>query len=55
VIIIYQDKPDNWQYDAPAQELRNYGAKLRVLDIAGCPIEGEAGFGETQACLRPVA
>jgi len=42
-VIIFQDKPDNWQYHAPTQELRNYGrpgkkivcvsAALYVFDV----------------------
>ena len=30
-MIIFQDKPDNWQYHAPTQELRNYGSPAKKI------------------------
>ena len=30
-MIIFQDKPDNWQYHAPTQELRNYGGASKKI------------------------
>jgi hypothetical protein len=30
-VIIYQDRPDNWQYDASAQEMRNYGVATKKI------------------------
>jgi hypothetical protein len=45
-VIIYQDKPDNWQYHAPTQELRNYGGsrkKLFYVNGALCAFDHEQG------------
>jgi hypothetical protein len=45
-VIIYQDKPDNWEYHAPTQEMRNYGGsskKLVYVDGALCALDHEQG------------
>jgi hypothetical protein len=45
-VIIYQDKPDNWQHHAPTQEMRNYGgATKKIIYINGalCVLDNEPG------------
>jgi hypothetical protein len=45
-VIIYQDKPDNWHYDAPTQEIRNYGCaieKIVYVDGVLCALDHEGG------------
>jgi len=45
-VIIYQDKPDSWQYHAPTQEIRNCGGgtkKLVYVDRTLCVLDYESG------------
>jgi hypothetical protein len=45
-MIIYQDKPDNWQHHAPTQEIRNCGGatkKIIYADGALCALDHERG------------
>ena len=45
-VIIYQDEPDNWQYHAPTQEMRNYGGgtkKLVYVDRTLCVLDYDSG------------
>jgi hypothetical protein len=45
-VIIYQDKPENWQYHAPTQEMRNYGgASKKIIYVDGelCAFDRELG------------
>ena len=55
MVIIYQDKPDDWQWHASTQQLRNYGdASKKVVYANGvlCILDKEP---EARLAIIPVS
>jgi hypothetical protein len=54
-MIINQDKPDSWQYDAPTQEIRNYAGAIKKIIYANgtlCVFDREP---EARVAIVPVS